>query len=403
MTDMLRLIRKELVEKRIWAILTLISSVLVLLIGTGYTFVGNLGAFSIWVILPMLASLYLGMMTFNTELNSAADFLYTKPISWWKILAAKLVAGLAVIIISAVLSAGIYAVIRPDQYTQFTTPVSLLTGIGWAVLLTGLSYLLGVSVSVLLPGNFGGIIAIAAIVVYGTPYSIFWNWVSGDYITIGYFVFALPIGVLAALIFTARFGITLPLSTRVFRYTVVVFGMLTTAVVVNAFIPSLSFNPIEYSTKTISISPDANCAFLRERFFVPGNASNDYSKSHLLRLSDGKAAAVDNTMRMAYWTPSGKVILGDKKGLIIAEMTADGKINKRLLPLPYPTAYSILQSPDRKLALVPTRENVLYIVDVENIRRLDVSVKDFKEYWWQSNSEFGYIDQADKRHIIKIE
>lgn len=400
---MLRLIKKELMEKRFWALLSVVLSILVVLFGTGYTFVGSFDAFSIWAILPAFTLLIFGMTTFTAELSGAADFLYTKPISWWKIVITKIAAGLLVVIVSALLSCAIYAVVRPHQYAHLTTLSSLLTGTGWALLFTGLCYLIGVLVSVVIPGPAGGIAVLSATILLGCLSSAFWYWAASSEYDMGHLVFAWSAAIIAAFIFTARFGITLPLNHRIHRYGALIIGIVAIVTITDVCFSKFHCNHSNHGITSTSISPDANYALVTETFFISGKATNSHSESHLVRLSDGKTAVIRSNFRTAYWTPSNEIILSNDKKLTIAKMTAGGKIKTRMIPLPF-MMQSFLQSPDLRFAVVWTNPpKTLYIVDVENGHKKKVEVKGCYWIWWQSNTEIGYNEKKDgKRHIVKV-
>ncbi len=77
--------------------------------------------------------------------GNATDFLYTQPISRWKIAASKVLAGLIFIIVIAVLSTVVLRLIRPEAYAAFTAFPHLAAGTGQTITVLGIGFITGAS------------------------------------------------------------------------------------------------------------------------------------------------------------------------------------------------------------------------------------------------------------------
>lgn len=155
---MAQLLWKEYREKRLWLLLVAGAVVFVVLMKSAYTFIGdwNPGR-SLWDLLPCVLAILMGLSACSSELaGETASFLYSRPVSWKKLLLAKLAVGIGILAAAAIIGAIVYRVTCPAAYVRYATLGSLAQGVGEALLLTGLPYLVGFAMSVVLPGLLGG-------------------------------------------------------------------------------------------------------------------------------------------------------------------------------------------------------------------------------------------------------
>ena len=104
------------------------------------------------VVLAALPMLLLGMKSYSDELaKGTVDFLYSRPIPWWKSWIAKLVTGLVAVAAVTVFACLVYAVLAPVQYRPFLS-YAFYQGFPVFLIALGTAYGVGFVVSVLLPG-----------------------------------------------------------------------------------------------------------------------------------------------------------------------------------------------------------------------------------------------------------
>lgn len=230
------LLWKEYREKRLWVLMLTASAVLIIARGIGYTFIstGGLldftgGNWSDQCMIPMLVALFFGAGAFSSEIDKSAQFLFSQPVSWKKLVAAKLIVGIGVIAASAVLTAVIYRLVCPEQYARFATPEHLGLGVVWAVVVTGIPYLIGALFSTVLPGGAG---VIVGVVVYGLMIAHFALYQSllRESRVVPFSFLGWLIAPVAAMLVTARYGLTLQTADRIRRYAITVLGVLALSV-----------------------------------------------------------------------------------------------------------------------------------------------------------------------------
>jgi hypothetical protein len=123
-----------------------------------------------------LTALLIGLRAYSSELGGdTVQFLGSRPIRWWQVWIAKLVAGLLQVILLIVVAAGLYALFVPDQYRLFLVK-GITTG-GWeSVLEMAFLFGIGFAVSILMPGVplSAAALALAAVILFG-PFLIMGN------------------------------------------------------------------------------------------------------------------------------------------------------------------------------------------------------------------------------------
>ncbi len=115
---MARLLWKEL--RSAWWITALACATAFVLVLSGdpLSFRGDsMTSLSSWLILPVLL---LGLRSYSSELGGdTVQFLGSRPIMWWKVWIAKVLAGVIQIILLFLVAAGSYALFVPEQYRPF--------------------------------------------------------------------------------------------------------------------------------------------------------------------------------------------------------------------------------------------------------------------------------------------
>ncbi len=147
---MTRLLLKEFISCR-WVLgLTCLGAVALILIGDPVFFRGGFGSLrAYWLALPFLI---LGLRAYSSELaGDTVRFLYARPVKWWKIWIAKLLAGILGVVSVIVLAALVYALAAPDQYRPFVAE-GIMRGLPVGLGVLAASYAGGFAVSMLMPG-----------------------------------------------------------------------------------------------------------------------------------------------------------------------------------------------------------------------------------------------------------
>jgi len=250
---------------------------------------------------------------------------------------------------------------------------------------------------------------------------------------------AILIGSSAAFILTVRFGLTLQTSRRALRYAMFAVVAIVLLSPLNSLVTNkavLSKVPLKllvgrhsWFQQPPDISPDGRYAIVcqpgwtQKQFRPPGMTRAwpymDITKQYwMVRLSDGKRARITwPEPHDINWTSSDAAygILNSKKShaLWIVRMDASGKIRRDYMPIGSGYSSGLLPSPDRRLAIVSSYlkhgngrqfKIMLEFVDVENARRLPITIRDvswhFAAYWWQNNRKVGYIDTTGERRFV---
>lgn len=462
---MRRLLWKEYRERRLWAIPLMASVVGVIALGRAYTYCGDLSTFTGWVIPSALVAMLFGMSAYSSELAwETPDFLHSRPVSWKRMLAAKLVFGLGIIVLVVLLGALAFRLGAPEPYRRFASVVEIAPGVGLAMLWMGIPYLIGFCCSVVFPGTIGAILMLVAFGIAIAGEFAFLNRLAlarDDLYLFAWFL-ALPLAALLVI----RFGLTLSIASRVKRYAlavILVVGVLTTADTITHWDPWCSDVSGE---RKISISPDGRFALVIETRTSAKKERPYYDAGtvSIVRLADNRVATgirMDfrdagnwkakqeqwdrwNSAYEIRWTPNGTAYIFDyncvtdrhgKRRYVIPtmKMAASGRAQAQAIegrPLPPPEIVNgktvqsyvsyLMTSPDGRIASLLiyslTSGWRLDFVDVERMRVLPVVLRDickketrgkyawfrFPTLWWQSNDEIGYIDPNGQRRIVRV-
>lgn len=415
---MKRLLWREFREKWYWVPLLTAAASAPILFKDGYTFIGDLNIDRLiqWMLLPASLAALFGLGAYSSELaRSTADFLFSRPISWKKMTAAKLITMLWIVIMAAMVSAVVYRIMCPVPYIKFATPLRLGEGIGISAGVMIVGYFIGAIFSVALPGTIGALTTLIAAAVFCATV----------FIGIGSLIeqagirklmepetfepvwsFAgLIIGALVAAVIISRFGITLSTAARVKRYALIF-------ILIALLLSLLDWNPttrISYlSSKELDrgmvLSPDGRFAVLLSD--LPQRAG---LKIELLRLCDRKKVilpfrGVNDITWSITWAADGKLFMyrnldTEHSSINVVWMTACGRLCIKSITAP-PILYQYeLLSPDHKIAILRSYENKsrktkLLFLDVMRCRLLKCEVMldrlGLEGIWWRSNTEIGY-------------
>lgn len=437
---MKRLLWKEFRENRVWALPLIASTVGVLFLHQGYTFFGNYAVFSPLIGISAIVALLFGTGAYASELSGdKADFLYSRPVSWKRILLAKLTIGFCFILSAAVLSAIVYRLICPDLYVPFATLPALMKGVGLAVLLMGIPYIVGVACSVVFPGFLGGILTLLMVLVLGSLQMLILNETSivpyatqiiaGEYkANAPYFaLLSWPLALLLAGLYTVRSGLTLSTGARVRKYTIVLAIFVVLLIPADMIISCGIAAPqwLNHGTvDNVMISPDGKYALVQ-------------SYETLIRLSDKKFVQFrgGNSYQDLGWCGEGKLYFIRKGAdryysqakhayppaksnsyLTLIKMDREGKLHQKTINLGYWSWIQAHPSPySNMIALVGTdfqlRKRSILFVDTAKERILPQIVTvdlRFTRVWWKSKNEIVYftpsnkLGEEGKRHTLRV-
>jgi len=422
----IRLLWKEYREQRLWALWLVAMALGPFVFGKDYAFCRDISMITGWlalgVMLALAAAVFLGLNTYSSEIaRGAGQFLYSRRTSWKAVLAAKLTLGIAVIIASAIIAALGYRLLCPAPLLRFATLDRLASGAGHIVVYTGCAYLFGVASSVALPGISGGVlVAVTSVMVIGLSDVALTELGLPRGTSSQLWVVALGI----AVIITIRSGLLLPTKARVGRYalTAVTAAALLTALplmVGRHNLPAWVSGQSMTDHYRISVSPDG--AYVVANRMVPIGSSREM-RTYMVRMADRSGVRLDAGQPRAIlwaawrWIGTKTAASSDGRLVLVARIKTAANIPMRkavsvktiTLAGGAPADYALpLPSPNGKLALVASNvadssARDLRFVDIENMRPLKLTVHNAQNYWWQSDTEVGYVDSGEKRHIVRV-
>lgn len=417
---------KEFREKRLWIVPLVISTAGVVLMGWGYTFCGNMYTYTPLIGVSALVALLMGAGTYSRELSGdTADFLYSRPVSWKRIMLAKLAVGLGIILAAAVVAAVVYRVTVPEPYLRFATVEALLRGVGIAMLVMVVPYLVASLTSVVLPGMIGGILMLIAVFTvvgiemflvnvgnFGRDQSNVVSVVDVPFMAL----ISWPVALVAAGLLTARFGLTLSTGARALRYVLITLGIVAVLTPVD-FMLKDKINEWLYRPQvdSFAISPTGR--------FVLAEMTSDprYGGSlYLVRLSDGKRERLDSYQYgLGYWYGDRRyALMSNGSGedvrhyrMEIAWMDRDGELERRNVELGSAWYMYLIPSYSGRYAAVDIRNrdreqwHMVKFVDVEKGELMDtpdIGTSNWRRYW-VSDREFIYFDEKGVRHTVSME
>ncbi len=406
---MRRLIWKELRERRLLLLALVASTSGLLVFGNYHVMLNDID--SAWILLSIFAALCLGAGTYSSELaGGTADFVRSRPISWKRMLAAKLTVGLGFVLVATVLMALVFRIVCPAQYMRFANPVDLAPSMALAFFIMGAAYLLGFVCSVVLPSMMGGV-AIVVLVLFSCLLEGMW-YQAFDYHPQAIWSFYLRfVGTAVAAVLISRFGLTLPTGWRMAHFCAIVLVFTIVGVPMDFTVP----DPLSHRSQDIgwSLSPTGDYAvFTRQGTVDPAGKSQ--IRTYFLRVADGRKAELDGVNSLisesgVYWYKD-IVAASDYGGLIrVGRMGSSGRLRQvsirahwdqgSMPPIRQSPAgrYLVLAQLGSKAAPAPAT-----IVDLDKMRGLHLTLgPDVLEYWWQSDTEIGYMDRTGL-HIVPV-
>lgn len=417
---MRRLLWKEIREKRVWILLTALSVAGVTAFRSPYTFLGQQNLDDYLCFPSVVVALLYGLTAYSSEIGwHTPDFLFSRPISWKRVLCAKLMVAFGTMLAAALVGSAILRLWVPESHVAILSAYRL-QGIGIALLVMGGPYLAGLASSLIFPGFLGSVtVLIAVLGAVAAEGAILREQLRGPVWVFGLFAGCWAASVIVAAIITARFGLTLAISRRAIRYaSVLVVGSIVAAALVYALPRG---NWIHGKASLYWFSPDGSYVLTTGVTYDYVGFSEIVSKQELwlTRLSDGltRKLAWDEHVYWPQWTSDGTAYAIDYSGgqerprcIFTARIDPSGRlIESRFLPwrVGY---YHLFSSPNgRYAALVHWVGTAKYgyghefrLVDICRQRTLSGVIPGLLQYWWQNDNTFAWTDKHDKRHFLKI-
>lgn len=406
------LLWKEWEERRLWLLLWLLAMAGMALVGKGqspFTFEPPGG----WAMAPALFALLSGLAGYGSELvGGRAAFLLSRPIGWGQVLLAKVLPGLAVTLLGAVLGAVACRLTLPAHYLPFVTPLSLAygaLGIGTVMLVV---YLIGLACSTVLRGLAGAALALLlwlALLIAGafslesqSDASPAWTFIGG-----------LAGPPMAGLVL-ARFGLTLAPGVRLTRFTL----LLCIPIILGVLLDLTPANTLLNRPSTdVLVSPSGRYAIVRQQ-------AKNSEQSWWVTLDDGARLPLPLVITgYQFWLPGDRYLTAEyddarqRTGFLC--WYEKGRIVKREFPL---TAGRYLQARDFQLSpdgryLLYGADTALMVYDIPTgvarpLASLDAAARakfsryssPYRRFWWQAADTAGYLDPVtDKRVVVGVE
>jgi len=409
---------------RIWALVWAVIIVGTSLLGRGQSFCGDHNAYSNWIMLPFLYSLLMGCRTYPNELaQNRIDFLYSQPIGWKRILLAKALFGLIIPVLAAALAAAIFRVSCGEQYTAFATVSRLAESVRTISWIAWTSYLMGLFCSVVFAELVGGIVVIMVCVIITFGISI--ASIAGSPMSENERVFELAISHALLVLCPAfaalsllRFGLSLPLSSRIKRYGLAMMVVLPILPVLSLTLPKDFVIPriSRWDSDWASVGPYRKMALVHGGWYMDewiGGLQNYLrfrEHNYIAKLSDGKTAPVDinlPTDSQYFWMDSHTVYLYSPYiGVQILRMAPSGRLITTTVKVGGDKT-QILPSPDGRVVMIASQgqssKMTLEFVNIKAARKLNAVLHEVTAYWWQTSYHVGYLDGHGRQHTLNLQ
>lgn len=403
---MRRLLWKELRERRLMLLVLVASTSGLIAFGNYHVMLNSVD--SAWIFLSVFAALCLGAGTYSSELaGGAADFARSRPISWKSMLAAKLLVGLGFVLVATLLMALTFRMVCPAQYLRFANPIDLAPSLAQAFGMMGTAYLLGFVCSIALPSTMGGV-AVVFLVWFSCLLEIMYYQLHELVIISGWSLSLRFVGAGVATVLISRFGLTLPTGWRTARLSVIVLVFAIVGIPLNFTVPDSSFSK-RSRDMSVSLSPTGKYAAVTSR----ETARAAQPRTYLVRIADGRRAALglanDDILASSVYWYKNTVATSNGGVFRVGRMDSSGRLRAITIRAEGSgsAATPIRQTPaGRYIMRAPLYANgartPVTVVDLDKMRELRVSLgPDINDYWWQSDTEIGYLDRTGF-HIARV-
>ncbi len=411
---MKRLFWKEWQEKKLWLVVFFAFVALTpFLSRDGFSFCGRIETTSMWVFVMLAPALLLGLSTFSSESrNECQNFIYSRAIGWKRILAAKVLIDICIMLMATIAGAIFFWLHTPLEYLQFIGFGRFLAGIGIAFGVSLIGYLPGFGASFVLPGMLGGGLVIFLIgVVIDAEASILTKLTNSTSIPYALGI-SWVIALVTASIIVTKCDVGISVKERVKKYSIYI-AVISSVMLVFAVPISIHFGPYPETPKFgfasetlvsesseeitrigIDVSPGG-------KYLLEGALRSDgniASRMKLVRLSDGKTVFLNiNSRRLrsnkrsyGWCTPDTLIFFPYVRGngddpLIKLNMDDSGKIVRQEIKPTFSGYFNTLLSSSGSMAVVtgilwersrnntnanPVEPHCVCIIDVRRMKQI---------------------------------
>lgn len=343
---MKRLLWKEFREQWVWGIILAVSLVVLGALAHAQRFAGmSFSIIGLMVYVPII-SVIVGAGAYSSELTgNRADFVYTRPIPWHRLLLAKVLFGVITVISSAMISSIIIRFTTPAPYLPFATPMNLLSGAIPLMVVALIAYFVGLCFSTTLPGIAGGVIALISSIFIILIAGVASADVKGEHAIIYFWlIIGGLLGAIYAGIKTVKSGLTLPTRDRVIRFACIYMLFLAVMWIARLVTPNdIISSHVPDAYQQMVFSPSAEYALMyvgRSQSVVwnmiPGGVDpNDEgyyypTRAYIVRLSDHHLDRLPNeAVRFAGWTNDDTIAYSIGSVIHKIHMKLDGTIEDK--------------------------------------------------------------------------
>jgi len=409
---------KEWREGRVMWLAIAIAAIAPLAFGSGLAFSGPIEAFSPWILLPIALAAKLGVRQYaNDGDQGSGDFLFSRPVDWRAVAAAKTLSGVAVLVATCALAALAYTVFSWPQYRPFIDEEHMAAGAGFLGWLLGLAFGAGFGASALVPGKGGGAVVFVTFwaltvfaVLVNTAIRKEIGWPLQDSVDSISAACWFVGGAVAAVLVT-RFGLTAGFRYRLKVYALCIGAAFLVLAAVESGYHTWAANNTAPS-RLAGLGPDSE---LTDETFLSVSPDGRFGVTSvgpsLVRIEGHKLIPVKKlTDRLDFrtirrgirWTPYGLAYWVQDQSVLIAD-PASGAQWRVQMPA---DASWLVPSPDGRYLVystgVSSSDQPLFFVDLRAARRLDARVDSKGSAWWLDGETVGYTDGAGKRAFVKV-
>lgn len=413
-----RLLWKEWRERRIVVAALAAAAIAPVVFGSGLSFSGDIGAFSPWLLLPVALAIRLGTGMYASDGDQdSGDFLFSRPVGWKAVAAAKILPGLAVVLAACVLAALAYILFAAPQYRPHITDERLAAGAAFLAFGAVAAFAGGYASSALTPGKGGSIMVFAGLWAL-TVVSAFANLTvrrqlrhpDSDYQIIS--AAAWYVGAFVAAILVTRFGLTAG-----FRYRLRVYALCIAAafaVLIPAEIAYNAWHTPRQTARMPGVDPDSR---LTQEDYLSISPDGRYgissagSSMHLVQIAGLEVKPLKRlprpgqfygTGQRAFWTPDGIAYWAHEDGLMVAD---PARRKAAFIPMNL-WAGDLLPSPDGRYliyaAWAVSTDQAHTVVDLRAAKALEGTVRASGNPWWQTADTVGYTDMQKRKRFVRV-
>ncbi|KPJ61961.1 hypothetical protein AMK68_05510 [candidate division KD3-62 bacterium DG_56] len=150
---MKRLIAKELREHWPYIAGALVGSTGMILV-VDPRFFWDRSVWGGWLAIPVLIFFVMGLSAYSREYSrETLSFALSRPVRWWWLYLAKMLAGLIACTLVAAISSGVHVAACRESYRPFLDAAGVGNGFARMAVSSGLAFVMGLALSCVVPGR----------------------------------------------------------------------------------------------------------------------------------------------------------------------------------------------------------------------------------------------------------